>query len=150
MELFYPSNPGSTRYTNNPQDSNSVLGLVFLQSNTLGFSLYTLHPELQWPSDYVLFIIKVGIKDVNIDITVQSIKKNSDKEKNFIESLRKGITYLDTLSITGKDSLQAIVIQMASVFKDLWMLHSKLKWITKYSKEWWNQKCTNSLSRYHN
>jgi len=92
----------------------------------------------------------VGIKDVNIDITVQSIKKNSDKEKNFIESLRKGITYLDTLSITGKDSLQAIVIQMASVFKDLWMLYSKLKRITKYSKEWWNQKCTNSLSRYHN
>ena len=77
----------------------------------------------------------MGIKDVNIDITVQSIKKNSDKEKNFIELLRKGITCLDTLSITGKDSLQAIVIQMASVFKDSWKLHSKLKRITKYSKE---------------
>ena len=70
LELFYPSNPGSTRYTNSSQDSNSVLGLVFLQPNNLGFSLHTLHPKLQQPSDHVPFIIKVGIKDVNIDITV--------------------------------------------------------------------------------
>ena len=37
LELSLPSNPGPTRYTNNLHDTNSILDLVFLQPNNLGF-----------------------------------------------------------------------------------------------------------------
>jgi len=74
--------------------------------------------ELRCPLDHVFLIIKVEIKDVNIDIMVQLIKKDSDEEKNFIKLLRKGIMCLNTSAITDKDNLQAIIIQMASVFED--------------------------------
>jgi len=49
---------------------------------------------------------------------VQLIKKDSDEEKNFIKLLRKDIMCLNTSTITDKDNLQAIIIQMAFVFED--------------------------------
>jgi len=66
---------------------------------------------------------------------VQLIKKDSDEEKNFIKLLRKDIMCLNTSTITDKDNLQAIIIQMAFVFEDSWILYSKLKQITKHSKK---------------
>jgi len=38
---------------------------------------------------------------------------------------------------------------LANIFENAWNTHSKQKCITKHSKEWWNQGCTNCLNRYH-
>jgi len=46
LELSYPSNSGPTRFADNPQDSNSVLDLVFLPPDNSGFGKYILHPEI--------------------------------------------------------------------------------------------------------
>ena len=37
---------------------------------------------------------------------------------------------------------------MAYTFERSWNDHTKLKHITKHSKEWWNQDCTTSLNKY--
>jgi len=37
LELFPPSNPGPTRFADNPHDTNSVIDLVFLPPNNTGF-----------------------------------------------------------------------------------------------------------------
>jgi len=59
--------------TNNSHDSNSIIDLVFLPPNNTGFGQHTLYSELQKPWDHVPLIIKIEIKEVNINITFQSI-----------------------------------------------------------------------------
>ena len=127
LELFSPSNPGSTRYTNNPWNTNLVLDLIFLLSNNTGFGQHSLYSEMQKPSDYVPLIIEVGIKKVNIDITIQSIKKNSNDTKKFIKSLINSIEQLNTTDITSKEDLQNIVLQLATTFEKVQFQYSKLK-----------------------
>ena len=60
--------------------------------------------------DHVSLIIEVEIKEVNIDVTIWSIKKDSDDKKEFVKSLKKGLELLDTSSITSKNSLQVVII----------------------------------------
>ena len=72
---------------------------------------------MQKPSDYVPLIIEVEIKKVNIDITIQSIKKNSNDTKKFIKSLINSIEQLNTTDITSKEDLQNIVLQLATTFE---------------------------------
>ena len=87
LELFPSSNPGLTRFMNNPWDSNSVLDLVFLSPDNLGFGKYIPHSEIWKPFDHVLLTIEVGIRSINIDINIWSIRKDSEEEKDFITTI---------------------------------------------------------------
>jgi len=110
LEFFPPSNPGSTRFVDNLWDSNSVLDLVFLLPNNSEFGKHILHSEIQKPSDYVLLTIEVGIRSINIDINIQSIRKDSKEEKNFIITITNGVNNLNTSSITTKEELEDSVL----------------------------------------
>jgi len=136
LELSPSLNLGPTRFTDNPHDSNSVLDLVFLLSDNLGFGKHILHPKIWKPSDHVPLIIEVGIKDINIDINKWSIRKDSKEEKSFITSIINSVKNLDTASIETKEDLENSVQQLAVTFEHAWHTHSKLKHIMKYSKEW--------------
>jgi len=46
-----------------------------------------LYPEIHKPSDHVPLIIKIGIREINTDINIWSIKKDSEEEKEFISLL---------------------------------------------------------------
>ena len=60
---------------------------------------------MQKSFDYIPLIIYIGIKDENIDIIIQFIKKDSNKEKNFINAITSDIKYLNTLCIICKETL---------------------------------------------
>jgi len=75
---------------------------------------------------------------VNINITIWSIKKDNDNKKKFIKSLMNSIKQLDITDIMSKEDLQTIVLQLATTFENAWSQYSKLKYITKHFKEWWN------------
>jgi len=79
-----------------------------------------LYPELQKLSDYVLLIIEVGIREVNVNISIMLIKKDSKKEKNFIKSLIYDIENLKLSSIKNKKDFQDAVYQLAIIFDDIW------------------------------
>jgi len=64
---------------------------------------------LQKPSDYISLIIEVGKKEVNIDIAIRSIKKNSDEKKEFTKALIDSIKRIDVLAIMSREALQSIV-----------------------------------------
>ena len=118
MNSLSPSNPGPTRFANNPQDSNSVLDFVFLSSSNNRFGQYSLYPELQKPSDHVLLIIEVDIKEVNVNIAIQSIKNDSDKEKEFTKVLINSIECIDISAITSREALQSTILQVAAIFEN--------------------------------
>jgi len=136
LELSLPLNPGPTRFTDNIQDFNSVIDLVFLPPDNRGFRQYMLHPDIHKPSDHVPLTIKVGITETNIDLSLRLISKNSEKEENFIASLINGFSNINSLTITTKEELERVVQQIADTFKSSWNNHAKLKHTTKHSKEW--------------
>jgi len=149
LELSPPSNPSPTRFADNPCDTNSVIDLVFLPPSNTGFGQHTLHPEIRKPSDHISLIIEISIGEVNTDINIWSIKKDSKEKKEFISSLVQDVQSLDTSTIRSQANLESSVQQLANVFENAWNTHSKQKCITKHSKEWWNQDCTDSLNKYH-
>jgi len=118
LELSSPSNPGPTRFADNPCDTSSVIDLVFLSPNNTGFGRHTLHPKIHKPSDHIPLIIEIGIRKVNTNINIWSIKKDSKKEKEFISSLVQGIQSLDTSAIRSQANLEASVQQLVNVFEN--------------------------------
>jgi len=90
-------------------DSNSIIDLVFLSSSNLGFGRYILYPEIWKLSDYVPLTIKIGIKEINIDINIWTIGKDNKEEENFINSITNSIMTLNTANINSKETLENIV-----------------------------------------
>jgi len=90
--------------------------LVFLSPNNTGFDHHILHPDIHKLSDYVSLIIEISIKEINININIWTISKDSEEEKNFITSITNGIITLDTTNINSKETLENVVQQMTTVF----------------------------------
>ena len=108
LDLSPPLNPGLTRFADNPWDTNSVIDLVFINPNNLGYGQYTLHPELCRSLDHVPLFIEVGINKTNLDNTFWSIYKDSEEE-NFIKALTNNILALNTTIIMSKEILEMTV-----------------------------------------
>jgi len=150
LDLSLPINPGPIRFADNPCNTNSVIDLAFINPNNSGFGQHSLYPKLCRPSDHVSLIIEVSINETNIDNSFWSISKDSEEEKNFIKAITDGTLTLDTSNIMSKENLEVVAQQLASIFNEAWYSQAKKKHITKYSKEWWNYECTESLNRYRN
>jgi len=118
LDLSPPTNPGPTRFADNPHDTNSVIDLAFINPNNSEFGQHSLHPELHRPSDHVPLIIEVSINETNIDNSFWSISKDSEEEKNFTKAITDGTLTLDTSNITSKENLEAVVQRLASIFNE--------------------------------
>ena len=88
LELSPSSNLRPMRYANNYCNINLVLNLVFLGPDDPGFSRHSLLLELHKPSDHMPLTINVGINEENIDIAITFIKKDSNKERDFISNIQ--------------------------------------------------------------
>jgi len=149
LDLASPINSGPIRFVDNQCDSNSVLDLVFMKSNNTGFNKHTLNPDIYLPSDHIPLIIDVGIKEKNIDITIQAIKKDSKEEEVFIRNIIGSIRCIDTSGLKSQEDIQRCVSIFTMAFKATWSTHSTTKHITKHSKEWWNKQCIDCINTYH-
>jgi len=118
LELSPPSNPSPTRFADNLYDTNSVIDLVFLPPSNTGFGQHTLHPEICKPSNHISLIIEISIGEVNTDINIWSIKKDSKEKKEFISSLVQDVQSLDTSTIRSQANLESSVQQLANVFEN--------------------------------
>jgi len=110
LDLASPINPGPTRFADNHCDSNSVLDLIFMNPNNTGFNKYTLNPNICLPSDHVPLIINIGIKEENINITIQAIKKDSKEEETFIKDIIENIRHIDTSDLKSQVDIQRYVV----------------------------------------
>ena len=127
LKLSHPSNPGPTRFANNPYDSNSIIDLVFLPPYNLGFSKHVLHPKMCKPSDHVPLTIEVDIRNTDINIVIRSIKKDSEEELEFLNSITNGVLKLNISNTVTEEKLESSVWKLASIFQNAWTIHSKLK-----------------------
>ena len=99
LELLMPIIQVSTWYTDNSQDSNSVLDPTFLCANAEEFNKYINLPDLCSISDYALLSINIIIKEELIQDKKQTIIKNSKEGKEFVNEFRGRIGYIGIVNI---------------------------------------------------
>jgi len=135
LELSIPINPIPIWYTDNAQDLNSVIDLMFLRPNHRGFDNHQIIPDLQRPSDHAPLTVSIATEEEYIHMMKQTITKNSKEEKEFIKELGEKISSTDTSNIPDSNSLESIIQKLAIAIEDLWNKYSKYVNITKCSKK---------------
>ena len=148
LEISKPTENLFTRFSDNDQDSNSILDLVFLWPFSLEFNNHCIHPDWRLLSDHAPITIDVSISNEHILTKKQSLIKESDEESLFLEDLTQSIKNLNTSSIQNSETLEEIIWNLSIKIKNIWFKHSKMVNMTRHSKAWWNENCRKTLNKY--
>jgi len=63
LKLFIPINQDPTWYVDNPNDSNSVINLMFLKNNSTKINNHHILPKLQSSSDHNPLIVNITTEE---------------------------------------------------------------------------------------
>ena len=148
LSLLYPINQVSTRYSDNTNDSNSVINLMFLHYDFSKLNMHSIHPEWYLMSDHALLTITIPIIEEHIATHKRTITKISDKKDEFNKEVITSFSKLDVSSISNIPKLEEVILDFVNIVDHTWMKYSKLINITKHSKSWWNNKCNHNLTSY--
>ena len=148
LGLFTPTNQVSTRYSNNCQDINLVLDLMFLCFRLYELNNHTIHPEWRLISDYTCLMVTILIVEEHIQTKKHTIVKDSEEEHTFIKELIKVIRNIDINNISDVNCLDNTVHNFASSMENIQVKNLKVVNIMKYSKSWWDAKCSRDLDKY--
>ena len=86
-------------------------------------------------------MITIPIVGEHIQTKKCTIVKDS---KELIEAIRN----IDTDNISDVNCLDNTVHNFASSIENIWVKNLKVVNITKYSKSWWDTKCSEDLNKY--
>ena len=109
LDLSIPTNQVPTRYSDNSNDSNSVIDLMFLQSRSLELNNYSIHPDWCLISDHTPLTITIPIVEENVNSSKHSIVKNSKEEVAFIKDVITSIKGLDMSILHDINRLENVV-----------------------------------------
>jgi len=115
LSLSYPTDQVSTRYSDNANDSNSVIDLMFFCSNSSELNTYHIHPKWCLISDHAPLTITISITKEHIDICKRTITKNSEEDYMFIKEIIVLFTKLNILSISNIPDLKEVVSDFADI-----------------------------------
>jgi len=135
------TNQVPTRYSDNQNDSNLVINLMFLWLISSEFDNYTICPEWRLLSDHTSLTVNIVIIEEHIQIKKCTIVKNSKEEKNFLAKFIESIKGLNIEHISSKENLEWIVQEFVDNIEKIWFRYSKIINITKHSKSWRNKEC---------
>jgi len=120
-----------TQYSNNKHNSNSVIDLFFLQSNSAELNSHKIYSELQFSLDHTSLTVDIIIEKEFIQHKRCTIIKNSKKESKFIDDFIRNFQNIDIGNIITKGSFESIVQEYASILESTWQVHSQLVNIIK-------------------
>ena len=146
--LSFPMDQVPTRYSDNTNDSNSVLDLMFLQCDSEEINSHIIHPDWRLTLDHAPLTIIIPIADKHINICKYTIIKDSVEEVEFINEVIALFSKVDTSSISNIYNLDEVVSSWADIVSHSWSRYLKPINITKCSKSWWNDKCNQDLASY--
>ena len=148
LDLSFPTNPVLTRYSDNINDSNSVINLIFLHSGSSKLNNHSIHPDWQLISDHVPLTITIPIVEESINTTKCSITKDSEEEVSFIKEVTISVRNLNTSNLLDITSLNRVVNKFTSTVNNTWEKNSKIINIMKHSKSLWNKDYKRDLENY--
>jgi len=123
LELSKPTEQVPTRYSNNHQDSNLVINLIFLRLESLEHDNHTIYSNWRLTLDHAPLTIDISIFEKHIQTRKRTLAKNSKV-------------------------LEQIVQLFVSNTERIWYKYSKVVNITKHSKNWGNGNCHRDLKTY--
>ena len=109
LDLSILTNQVLTRYSDNSNDSNSVIDLIFLWSRLLELNNYLIHPDWYLISDHAPLTITIPIVEENINSSKHSIVKNSKEEVVFIKEVITSIKGFDMSILHDINRLENVV-----------------------------------------
>ena len=109
LEKISPINLVPIKYTDNSNDSNSIIDLMFFRNYFERFNTHSILLDMRGPSDHVLLIVDITIQEKFIWKRKISLYKESKEEKNFIQQLRENLGCINTLAIENSQLLEIIV-----------------------------------------
>ena len=128
------TNQVPTRYSDNQNDSNSVINLMFLRLGLSEFNNHTIHSDWRLLLDYAPLTVDIVIIEENIQTSKYTLVKNREEKENFITELTRAITRLNIENIQSKEILEQIVQTFTNNMDRIWFKHSKVINITKHFK----------------
>ena len=148
LGLSIPTNQVLTRYSNNNQEADLVIDLIFLYFSSSKMDNHMIHSDWRLTSDHTPLTIVIPIVEEHVQTKKHTIVKDSDKEHTFVKKLTKVLRNIDTSNITDMDCLNSIVIYFTSSVENIWAKYLKIINIIVYSKNWWNVNCSRNLDKY--
>ena len=148
LVLSSPTNSGPTRFSDTAGESNSVIDLIFLRSGSMELDRHYILPESRLSSDHTSLSIDIPISDEVILSSKLVITPGSDQEKEFIKDIISNINLLGTSNIDNIEGLDQIVNQLGSIIEQTWSKNAKRSKISKHSKQWWSDSCSQALNNY--
>ena len=121
---------------------------MFLWSGSSELNTYHIHPDWHCLLDYAPFMVTIPIVEEHVEKSKWTIAKNSKEEANFVNEIVTSFSYMDALTISNIDKLEEVVLKFANIVDWAWFKYSKPVRITKHSKSWWNNKCSQDLASY--
>ena len=136
LDLSNPTNQVLTRYSDNINDSNLVIDLMFLHSSSRELNNHSIYPEWYLTSYHASLTITIPIVEESVNSTKHSIIKDSDKETAFINDITLSIRNLNMSNLSDIVSLNNIVNDFTNKVNNAWEKSSKIINIMKHSKSW--------------
>ena len=79
-----------------------------------------------------------------------TISHKSDQEKAFINEVISNFKTLNTNDMDDDIKLDHVVKQIGHIIDHTWKDNAKKSRISKHSKQWWSDKCSQALNNYRN
>ena len=108
LNLSSLTNQVLTRYSNNINDSNLVIDLIFLCSRSSELNNHSIHSNWCLTSDHAPLTITITIIEESINSTKCSIIKDSKEEAVFIKNITIFIRNLNTFNLSDITSLDNV------------------------------------------
>ena len=131
LEISEPYKFFPTRYSDNPQNSNSVLDLVFLCPGSSELNNHYIYPSWRLSSDHTPITINISIIEEQVHTKKQSLIKDSKEELLFIDELTHSIMNINTVLLLCTNDLETVVQAIIYNIERIWYKHSKVINITK-------------------
>ena len=148
LDLSISTNQVPTGYSDNINDSNSVIDLIFLQNRSNKLNNHSIHLNWCQTSDHTPLTITIPIIEESVISSKYSIIKNSKEEAAFIKNTTISIKNLNISDLSNTNRLEFIINELVNKIKNTWEKNSKTIHIMRYSKSWWNEDCSRDLRNY--
>jgi len=148
LEISKPVKFHPTRYSNDPSISNSVLDLVFLWPGYPEFNSHRIYLEWRLSLDHTAITVEIPIIKEHIQTKKCPLIKCSKEKVLFINELIHSSANTNTSYLLYANNLETIVQRITYNIENLWQKYSKVFYITKRSKAWWDFNCHNDLEAY--
>ena len=148
LSLSTLTNCCPTRYSDTAGESNLVIDLMFLCCGSYELDHHSIHPGNHLSLNHTSLSIEIPIIKEVIQSSKLTIHPKSNQKTAFVEEVISSLKSLDTSVIDDSDKLESIVNQLGTIIDQAWKKNTKKSRISKYSKQWWMDKCSQSLNNY--